>query len=167
MQKKTKNKSIRKANIPMNKMKRVDEIIEGYKGEEGVLIQLLLDIQSEFNWIPREVIARISERLRIPKSQIYRIASFYKAMNLNPVGRHIIQVCLGTACQVRGAPKILDRVEENLKIKEGETTSDMRFSLRRVNCLGCCAMGPVVVVDGDYHGKVTPAMVEEILEKYK
>ena len=167
MQKKTKNKSIRKANIPMNKMKRVDEIIEGYKGEEGVLIQLLLDIQSEFNWIPQEVIARISERLRIPKSQIYRIASFYKAMNLNPVGRHVIQVCLGTACQVRGAPKILDRVEENLKIKEGETTPDMRFSLRRVNCLGCCAMGPVVVVDRDYHGKVTPAMVEEILEKYK
>jgi len=151
----------------MNKMKRVDEIIEGYKGKEGVLIQLLLDIQSEFNWIPREVIARISERLRIPKSQIYRIASFYKAMNLNPVGRHVIQVCLGTACQVRGAPKILDRVEENLKIKEGETTPDMRFSLRRVNCLGCCAMGPVVVVDRDYHGKVTPAMVEEILEKYK
>jgi len=148
-------------------LKRVDEIIERYKGEEGVLIQLLLDIQSEFNWIPREVIARISERMRIPKSQIYRIASFYKAMSLNPVGRHILQVCLGTACQVRGAPKILDRVEENLKIKEGATTSDMRFSLRRVNCLGCCAMGPVVVVDGDYHGKITPAMVEGILAKYE
>jgi len=149
------------------KMKRVDEIIERYKGEEGVLIQLLLDIQSEFNWIPREVIARISEGMRIPRSQIYRIVSFYKAMSLNPVGRHILQVCLGTACQVRGAPKILDRVEENLKIKEGDTTSDMRFSLRRVNCLGCCAMGPVVVVDGNYHGKITSAMVEEILEKYE
>jgi len=148
-------------------LERVDEIIERYKGEEGVLIQLLLDIQSEFNWIPRAVIARISERMRIPKSQIYRIASFYRAMSLNPVGRHILQVCLGTACQVRGAPKILDRVEENLKIKEGATTSDMRFSLRRVNCLGCCAMGPVVVVDGDYHGKITPAQVEEILEKYE
>jgi len=148
-------------------LERVDEIIERYRGEEGVLIQLLLDIQSEFNWIPREVIARISERMRIPKSQIYRIASFYKAMSLNPVGRHILQVCLGTACQVRGAPKILDRVEENLGIKEGATTSDMRFSLRRVNCLGCCAMGPVVVVDGDYHGKITAAQVEEILEKYK
>lgn len=148
-------------------LERVDEIIERYKGEEGVLIQLLLDIQSEFNWIPRAVIARISERMRIPKSQIYRIASFYKAMSLNPVGRHILQVCLGTACQVRGAPKILDRVEENLGIKEGATMSDMRFSLRRVNCLGCCAMGPVVVVDGDYHGKITAAQVEEILEKYE
>ena len=148
-------------------LKRVDEIIEGYKGEEGVLIQLLLDIQSEFNWIPHGVIARISEKMRIPTSQIYRIASFYKAMSLNPVGRHIVQVCMGTACQVRGAPKILDRLEANLKIKEGGTTPDMRFSLKRVNCLGCCAMGPVIEVDGTYHGKVTSAMVQEILEKYE
>ncbi|RLG31832.1 NAD(P)H-dependent oxidoreductase subunit E [Methanosarcinales archaeon] len=148
-------------------LKRVDEIIGRYKGEEGVLIQLLLDIQNELNWIPREAITQISERLRIPKSHIYRIASFYKAMSLNPVGRHTIQICLGTACQVRGAPKILDRMEESLRIKEGETTSDMRFSLRRVNCLGCCAMGPVVVVDGNYYGKVTSAMVEDILEKYE
>lgn len=146
---------------------RVDEIIDKYSGEEGVLIQLLLDMQSEFNWISREAIARISERMRIPKSQIYRIASFYKAMSLKPVGRHIIHVCMGTACQVRGAPKILDRVEENLKLKEGETTPDMRFSLRRVNCLGCCAMGPVIVVNEDYHGKITSAMIEEILEKYE
>jgi NADH-quinone oxidoreductase subunit E len=149
------------------KMKRVDEIIERYKGEEGVLIQLLLDIQSEFNWIPHGVIARISETMQIPTSQIYRIASFYNAMSLNPVGRHIVQVCMGTACQVRGAPKILDRLEANLKIKEGGTTPDMRFSLKRVNCLGCCAMGPVIEVDGAYHGKVTSAMVQEILEKYK
>ncbi len=148
-------------------MRKVNEIIDRYKGEEGVLIQLLLDLQSEFNWISPETIARISEQMRIPKSQIYRIATFYKAMSLKPVGRHIIQVCLGTACQVRGAPKILDRVEENLKIKEGATTSDMRFSLKRVNCLGCCAMGPVIVVDGTYHGKITPSMVEHILEQYE
>lgn len=148
-------------------LKRVDEIIDRYKGEEGVLIQLLLDIQNEFNWISPEAIARISEQMRIPKSQIYRIASFYKAMSLKPVGRHIIHVCLGTACQVRGAPKILDRIEENLKIKEGETTPDMRFSLKRVNCLGCCAMGPVILVDGTYHGKITPAMVESILGQYE
>ena len=148
-------------------LNRVEEIIDRYEGEEGVLIQLLLDLQSEFNWIPREVIARISERLHIPKSQIYRIASFYKAMSLSPVGRHVIQVCLGTACQVRGAPRIMDRVKESLGIEEEETTQDMRFTLRRVNCLGCCAMGPVVVVDGDYHGKVTPSEVEDILQSYK
>jgi len=148
-------------------LNRVEEIIDRYEGEEGVLIQLLLDLQSEFNWIPREVIARISERLHIPKSQIYRIASFYKAMSLSPVGRHVIQVCLGTACQVRGAPRIMDRVKESLGIEEEETTQDMRFTLRRVNCLGCCAMGPVVVVDGDYHGKVTPSEVEDLLQSYK
>ncbi len=148
-------------------MNRVDGIIDRYEGERGVLIQMLLDLQSEFNWIPKEAIARISERMRIPKSQIYRIASFYKAMSLNPVGRHLIQVCLGTACQVRGAPKIMDRVKESLGIEEGETTPDMRFTLRRVNCLGCCAMGPVVVVDGNYHGKVTPSGVKDILQRYK
>jgi len=148
-------------------MSRVDGIIDRYEGERGVLIQMLLDLQSEFNWIPKEAIARISERMRIPKSQIYRIASFYKAMSLNPVGRHLIQVCLGTACQVRGAPKIMDRVKESLGIEEGETTPDMRFTLRRVNCLGCCAMGPVVVVDGDYHGRVTPSEVKDILQRYK
>ncbi|MCD6203434.1 MAG: NADH-quinone oxidoreductase subunit NuoE [Methanophagales archaeon] len=148
-------------------MNRVDGIIDRYEGERGVLIQMLLDLQSEFNWIPKEAIARISERMRIPKSQIYRIASFYKAMSLNPVGRHLIQVCLGTACQVRGAPKIMDRVKESLGIEEGETTPDMRFTLRRVNCLGCCAMGPVVVVDGDYHGRVTPSGVKDILQRYK
>ena len=148
-------------------MSRVDGIIDRYEGERGVLIQMLLDLQSEFNWIPKEAIARISERMRIPKSQIYRIASFYKAMSLNPVGRHLIQVCLGTACQVRGAPKIMDRVKESLGIEEGETTPDMRFTLRRVNCLGCCAMGPVVVVDGNYHGKVTPSGVKDILQRYK
>jgi len=148
-------------------MNRVDGIIDRYEGEKGVLIQMLLDLQSEFNWIPKEAIARISERMRIPKSQIYRIASFYKAMSLNPVGRHLIQVCLGTACQVRGAPKIMDRVKESLGIEEGETTPDMRFTLRRVNCLGCCAMGPVVVVDGNYHGRVTPSGVKDILQRYK
>ena len=153
-------------NLTQN-LKKVDEIIDRYVDEEGVLIQILLDIQREFSWIPKEIILRMSERLQIPVSQIYRVASFYKAMSLTPVGRHLIQVCLGTACHVRGAPKILDKVEESLKIKEGETTSDMRFTLRRVNCLGCCAMGPVMVVDETYHGKITVSSVGKILESYE
>lgn len=147
-------------------IKRVDELIDAYEGEEGFLIQLLLDLQSELNWIPKEAIARINERTGINKSQIYRIASFYKALSLTPVGQHIVQVCMGTACQVRGAPRILDLAEVKLKIKHGETTPDMKFSLRRVNCLGCCAIGPVMVVDGNYHGNVTPSMVDDIMEKY-
>lgn len=148
------------------KLEKVDKIIDRYPAKQGILIQLLLDIQNEFNWIPEEAIVRISERLQVPVSQIYRIASFYKVMCLDPIGRHLIQVCLGTACHVRGGPKILDKVEECLKIKTGGTTSDMKFTLRRVNCLGCCALGPVMVVDNDYHGKITTAKVKEVLESY-
>ena len=147
---------------------KVDKIIDRYSAKEGkgILIQLLLDIQNEFNWLPGEAIVQISERLQVPVSQIYRIASFYKVMSLAPIGRHLIQVCLGTACHVRGGPKIRDKVEERLKIKTGETTSDMKFTLRLVNCLGCCALGPVMVVDNDYHGKITTAKVKEVLESY-
>jgi NADH-quinone oxidoreductase subunit E len=147
-------------------LEKVDKIIDSYPAEQGSLIQLLLDIQSEFNWIPVEAIVRINERLQVPVSQIYRIASFYKVLSLAPIGRHLIQVCLGTACHVRGGPKILDKVEDCLKIKTGETTLDMKFTLRRVNCLGCCALGPVMLVDNDYHGKVTTVKVNEILEIY-
>jgi len=148
-------------------LERADKIIDRYQNKQGILIQLLLDVQSEFNWIPKELIVQISERLQIPLSHIYRVASFYKGMSLTPIGRHLVQVCLGTACHVRGGPKVLDKVEEALKVNAGETTKDMNFTLRRVNCLGCCALGPVVVVDGEYHGKVTSAKVEEILATYK
>ena len=147
-------------------LERVDELIDKYPDQPGVLIQLLLDLQSEFNWIPKEAIVRIGERLHIPASQIYRVATFYKAMSLTPRGRHVISVCLGTACHVRGGPKIIDRIEEQLNVRAGETTQDRRFSLERVNCLGCCALGPVVLVDKDYHGKLTPAQVKGVLESY-
>jgi NADH-quinone oxidoreductase subunit E len=145
---------------------KVDEIIDKYPAQPSVLIQLLLDIQSECNWIPKEAIQGVSERLKVPVSQIYRVASFYKAMSLIPRGRHVINVCLGTACHVRGAPRIIDKVEESLGIETGETTGDMKFTLERVNCLGCCALGPVMVVDKDYHGKMTPAKVKEVLQDY-
>jgi NADH-quinone oxidoreductase subunit E len=145
----------------------IDKIINKYMNEEGILIQLLLDIQREFNWVPKEAIMRISERLKIPASQVYRLASFYTAISLTPIGRHLIQVCLGTACHIRGGPKILEKVEDTLKIKEGDTTPDTKFTLRGVNCLGCCAMGPMLAIDADYYGGVRPAKVEEILKKYE
>ena len=144
----------------------ISEIIDKYPAEPGVLIQLLLDVQAELNWIPKEAILSISEKLQIPLSQIYRVASFYKAMSLMPRGKHVVNVCLGTACHVRGAPRIMDKMEENLEIRAGETTPDMKFTLERVNCLGCCALGPVVVVDKDYHGKLTPAKINNVLESY-
>ncbi len=145
---------------------KVNEIIDKYPAQPGVLIQLLLDLQNEFNWIPKEAILSVNERLQIPISQIYRVASFYKAMSLKPRGKHIVNVCLGTACHVRGGARIIDKVEENLNIKAGETTQDMKFTLERVNCLGCCALGPVIVVDNDYYGKVAPTKVKEVLQNY-
>jgi NADH-quinone oxidoreductase subunit E len=147
-------------------MDRIDDIINKYINEEGVLIQLLLDIQREFNWIPKEAITRINERLQIPVSQIYRVASFYKALSLKPRGRHLIRVCLGTACYVRDSPRILDSVERKLDIKAGDTTSDGKFTLETVNCLGCCALGPVVEIDGQYYGRLSSANIAKMLSSY-
>ena len=145
---------------------KVDQILDKHAGEEGALIQVLLDVQTEYNWLPKDVLKRISSRLGIPVSYLYRVASFYKAMSLTPVGRHLVSVCLGTACHVRGGPKILDNAEQVMGIEAGETTKDMKFTLKRVNCLGCCALGPVMVVDGETHGNLVPAQIKEILNKY-
>ena len=146
--------------------KKIKQIVNRYADQEGALIQLLLDIQKECNWVPKEAVQQISETLDIPLSQIYRVASFYKSVSLRPRGKHTVSVCLGTACQVREGPRVMDRIRDVLGIDAGETTPDMKFTLERVNCLGCCALGPVVVVDGEYHGKIRPAKAEEILESY-
>jgi NADH-quinone oxidoreductase subunit E len=143
---------------------RIDEIVDRYRGDKSALIQILLDIQREYYWLPKEALLRLSERLEIPLNRIYHIATFFKVFSLMPRGRHSVTVCMGTACYVRGSPQLLDKVEEILKVKPGETSSDMRFTLTTVNCLGCCALGPVMVVDGEYHGRLAPAKVRQFLE---
>ncbi len=148
-------------------IEQIDKIIDKYVDGEGVLIQLLLDIQHELNWIPKEAIMRINKRLKIPVSEIYRVASFYTALSLKPRGRHLVRVCAGTACYVRGGPRILDSIERTLNIKAGETTSDKNFSLETVNCLGCCALGPVIEIDGQYHGKLSVTTIGKLLSNYK
>jgi NADH-quinone oxidoreductase subunit E len=148
-------------------IEQIDKIIDKYVDEEGVLIQLLLDIQHELNWIPKDAIIRINKRLKIPVSEIYRVASFYTALSLTPRGRHLVRVCTGTACYVRGGPRLLDSIERSLNIKRGETTCDKNFSLETVNCLGCCALGPVVEIDGRYHGKLSPTNIGQLLSNYK
>jgi NADH-quinone oxidoreductase subunit E len=147
-------------------MDRIDRIIDKYACDTGVLIQLLLEIQRELNWIPPEAIMRINKRLKIPVSEIYRVASFYTAMSLKPRGRHLVRVCAGTACYVRGGPRVLDSVERTLGIRAGETTADGKFTLETVNCLGCCALGPVAEIDGQYHGRLSSANVEKLLSCY-
>jgi len=146
---------------------KFDSIIDKYVDERGALIQLLLDIQKEFRWVPKEAVIRISQRLKIPVSEIYRVASFYTSLSLKPRGRHLVRVCLGTACYVRGGPGILDSVERSFGIKPGETTSDSRFSLETVSCLGCCDLGPVIELDGHYHGRLTPASMGALLSQCK
>ena len=144
----------------------IDKIANKYQRDQAALIQVLLDVQNEYNWLPEAALRRIGERLGVAFSEVYRVASFYKALSLSPRGRHQVRVCLGTACHVRGAPRILEQVEQALNIKAGDTTGDMKFTLERVNCLGCCALGPVMVVDGEAHGKLAMAKVEKVLNGY-
>ncbi len=146
---------------------RIDQIIDRHNCEASSLIQVLLEIQSENHWLPKQVLERISERLEVPLSRIQHIATFYKAFSLVPKGRNEIHICMGTACHVRGAQNILSAVEDLTGIKPGETDLDLKFSLETVNCLGCCALGPVMDVNGQIHGNLSPADTEEAIKKYE
>ncbi len=145
----------------------VSRAVDSYHGSKDGLIQILLDLQSELGWLSGEVLREVSQQLEVPVTRIYQIASYYKAFSLYPRGQHIITVCMGTACQVRGAVRLLDRMSTMLNLNPGETSSDMRFSLETVNCLGCCAMGPMVVMDGVYYTRPSPLELEEIFESVK
>jgi NADH-quinone oxidoreductase subunit E len=146
---------------------RIDQIIEKYESDASALIQVLLEIQSENHWLPKEALERVSEKLEVPLSRINHIATFYKAFSLVPKGRHEVHICMGTACHVRGATRVLDTVEDLTGIKPGETDLDLKFSLETVNCLGCCALGPVMEIDGKTHGKMAPAETSDVLKSYE
>ena len=146
---------------------KVDKIIDKHGGRPSSLLQIMLDIQSENNWLPKQALDRIGEKLEVPMNRIQHIATFYKAFSLVPKGRNNVHVCVGTACHVRGATRILDSVEEATGIKPGETDLDLKFSVDTVNCLGCCALGPVVEVNGKVHGKMTPVKTSEALKLYE
>jgi NADH-quinone oxidoreductase subunit E len=145
--------------------KNVDKILDNYQRHQGMLVSILQDVQAEFNYLPGEALVRVGEGLDVPLSQVYSVATFYKAFSLKPRGRHSVHVCMGTACHVRGATNVLDRIEQDLCICAGETTPDMKFTLETVNCVGACALGPVVVVDGEYAGQMTQEKVKPLLEK--
>jgi NADH-quinone oxidoreductase subunit E len=137
-------------------------IIEGHGGERSQLIQVLLEIQKTKRWLSEDDLRLVSERLEVPFSQVYHVATFYKAFSLVPKGKHSIAVCMGTACQVRNAPRLLDRVAQTFDVQPGRTSADGRFSLDTVNCLGCCALGPVLMMDGEYYGKPTNEDLERL-----
>lgn len=145
---------------------RLDGIIDANGCSRENIIGILQGVTDEYNWLPRDAISYVAERLEIPVSYVYRIASFFTQFSLKPRGKHIIKVCLGTACFVRGAPRILSQIQSDLGISPGETTEDGLFTLETVNCLGACALGPLMVVDDDYHGRMKSASVSSTLESY-
>jgi len=148
-------------------LRLVDGIIQKYAYKKNALIQILLDIQMEFNWLPRHCLEWVSTRLNIPHTSIYTIANFYEALSLEPRGAHLIQICTGTACHVRGAAGLVDRVSSILGIEPGQTDSEQLFTLETVHCLGCCALGPVMVVDGEYYSSPSTKQIQEIAASYK
>lgn len=146
-------------------VQEINEIIEEEVSGDGSLIGALEAIQKRFRYLPPEALILVSERMNVPLSQTYAVATFYNAFSLEPKGEHTIQVCMGTACHVRGSPQILESLEIDLGIHAGETTPDGKFTLETVNCLGACALGPVVVIDGEYHGQLTPHKADRLLKK--
>jgi NADH-quinone oxidoreductase E subunit len=147
--------------------KNLDKVLTDTRTQQKDLIHILHKIQSEFGYIPPEAVGAVSEHLRISESEIYGVLTFYNAFSLTPKGEFTMTVCLGTACHVRGGPQIVEEMERKLGIKVGETTPDEKFTLETVNCLGCCAIGPVVVVNQKYYSHITLKKIDSILKEYR
>ena len=143
----------------------ISDILEKYDHDKKNTLAMLQDIQRKYNYIPREAMNTMSEQLEVPLSKLYGIATFYKALSLNPRGRNIIKVCDGTACHIRSSQLLIGEIEGLLGIKPGETSKDGQFTLETVNCLGSCAIAPVMVINETYYGKVTPAKLRDIISK--
>lgn len=143
-------------------------IIEGeYNNDPENVIMILQAIQRRYNYLPRPSLEYLSEKIGIPLSKIYGVATFYSTFSLEPRGRNIISICLGTACHVRGGERIRERVEDALNISDGETTEDKCFTLESVRCIGCCSLGPVVKINEDVHGRISSDQVNKVLSKYE
>jgi len=146
-------------------MEKLNKLLEEYEKERGSLIGLLQDMHEEFGYLPEEYLREASRRLNIPLSRFYSLVTFYSTFRLEPIGKHHVCACVGTACHVRGAPLIVDTIERELNIKAGETSADGEYTLDVVNCVGACALGPLVTVDGEFHGKMTQKSVKKLMKK--
>ena len=142
-------------------------IDKSIKEHRNFLIGVLQDIMERYYYLPEEMLRKVAEKLQIPLIDVYGVATFYQSFSLAPKGKHIITVCLGTACYVRGSEKLADVLSRELDVEFGETTEDMEFTLETVNCLGCCAIGPVVVIDGKYYDEMTPQKTIKLLKTSK
>lgn len=150
-----------------NAFAQLDEILFRYKDTKGALIPILQEAQSAYGYLSREVLEYIADKTNTPVSQIYGVVTFYSQFHLNPRGKNIIRVCQGTACHVRGAKAILKAVEEYLNVAAGQTTPDLSFTLETVACIGACGLAPVMMVNEDTHGRLTPDTIPEILARYR
>jgi NADH-quinone oxidoreductase subunit E len=151
----------------LNDFEKVKAIVDRYGGKHDCVIAILQDVQSEYRYLPEHALRAVASQLGLPLIQICGVATFFKAFSLKPRGEHTVTVCLGTACHVRGAPAILDEVKRQLDIDPGDTTDDMRFTLETVNCVGACALGPILVVDDEYQGQMSSRKVKKTLDKYR
>lgn len=143
------------------------DVIEKYPKEQRFTLAILQDIQRKYKYIPRESLENLAKYLDTPVSRLYSMVTFYKALSLTPKGENIITVCDGTACHVAGSMVVLDELEKALGIKPGETTEDLKFSINTVNCIGACALAPVMMINDKYYGNLTPKMVGEIIDEYR
>ncbi len=158
--------SLRRRRVSAKSKQKIKLTLDRYDGDPGMLVAVLQDIQAEYNYLPKEALVQVSQGLDVPLTQVYSVASFFKAFSLKPRGRHLINVCLGTACHVRGAVRVLDEIERELGIKSGGTTEDLRYTLETVNCVGACALGPIMIIDGNYSGQMKSNKVKPLLESY-
>ncbi|MBS3762948.1 MAG: NADH-quinone oxidoreductase subunit NuoE [Planctomycetes bacterium] len=150
-----------------NAIEKADEFLDEYGVERHSLIYILQDVQEAFDYLPRPALERVAERLGIPLSEVLRVATFYAAFSLEPRGEHLISVCMGTACHVRGAPRIMETIRRDLELQEGQnTTEDMKFTIKSVRCLGCCGLAPVIMIDENTHGLLSPDQIPDILSQY-
>jgi len=140
------------------------KILSRFDQAQKELIHILHEIQKEYNHIPPEVIPEMAEKLKISESEIFGVLTFYNAFTLEPRGKHLVTICMGTACHVRGAPMILDEFQRRLGIEAGQTSEDKEFTLERVNCVGACALGPIAIIDGEYHGQMKTQEVQKLLK---
>ena len=151
----------------MDNKNKIDLIIEKYREGRSSLVGLLQDVSEEFGYLSEDVLEKLSDRVNVPLSHMYSLATFYTSFRLDPLGKHHCSVCVGTACHVRGAEPVADEIERELNVRVGETTEDGNFTLEKVNCLGACALGPLVVIDGEYHGKLDQRKIAKLLKQYE
>ena len=145
---------------------KLEKILEMHSGQKGALIPILQEIQAAYGYLPEEALKTVSRRVKVPLSRIYGVITFYAQFYLTPRGKHLIKACQGTACHVRGASQVLDNLSRELKVNPGGTTEDLKFSLETVACVGTCFLAPVIMINEDYYGKLTPKKAMDALKKY-